>query len=151
MRVVIQCIFFSIVFMANLSAQENPKILIEKFFKEFEQQGSSVALENLYATNKWVSNTKDVITQLKSKMKTELENPEYIGEYYGYDQILMKSLNPHLKLYSYMVRFHRQPIRFSFIFYKPNDEWMIYSFKYDGTLSEELEEAAKIYYEVNKF
>ncbi|MFT4848671.1 MAG: hypothetical protein ACI83B_001206, partial [Sediminicola sp.] len=29
---------------------------------------------------------------------------------------------------------------------KPNDEWLTYSFQYDGNLDTEIEEAAKLYY-----
>lgn len=151
MKSFIHILCYSIILIGSLKAQETPTVIIERFFEEFEQQGSSVAIDNLYKSNKWVTNSKDVITQIKSKMKTELENPDFIGEYFGYEQILMKSLNPSLKLYSYMVKYHRQPIRFNFTFYKPDNIWMIYSFKYDGNIPDELEEAAKIYYEVNKF
>ena len=49
-------------------------------------------------------------------------------------------------LKSYLVKYDRQPIRFTFQFYKPNKEWRIHSFKYDGNIDDEIEEAAKLYY-----
>ena len=50
------------------------------------------------------------------------------------------------ELYSYMVKYDRQPIRFIFKFYKPNDEWVLYSYALDDNLDTEIQEAAKLYY-----
>ncbi|WP_209405780.1 hypothetical protein [Pseudozobellia sp. WGM2] len=47
---------------------------------------------------------------------------------------------------SYLVKFDRQPIRFTFQFYKPYNQWRTHRFKYDGNVDEEIEESAKVYY-----
>lgn len=44
-----------------------------------------------------------------------------------------------------MIKYARQPIRFTFILYKPKEEWMLFNFKYDDKLDEEMEDAANIY------
>lgn len=124
-------------------AQKLPKEIVDQFFVEFENKGSSVALDNLYKPNKWISRNTDAITQLKSQV--EALNEDYVGKYYGYEFILEKKLTDNYILMSYLVKYDRQPIRFTFQFYKPNKEWVIYSFKYDGTVSEEIEETARLY------
>jgi hypothetical protein len=49
-------------------------------------------------------------------------------------------------LYSYLVKYDRQPLRFIFKFYKPNDKWVLYSYALDDSLDDEIQEAAKLYY-----
>ena len=43
-----------------------------------------------------------------------------------------------------MVRFDRQPMRFTFIYYKPSEKWNLYSLNFSPNLDEELEQTAKI-------
>ncbi len=148
-KVIIQTALFLFISQSNLMSQDTPILLIDKFFDDYEKIDISTALDNLYETNTWVA--RDMVVQLKAKMKLELENEEFIGKMYGYETLAIKSVNSSLKLYSYLVRYDRQPIRFTFQFYRPNDKWMIYSFKYDAELPDELEESARMYYDLNKY
>ena len=123
--------------------QQSPKEIVEQFFNEFETKGSSVALDNLYKPNKWMARNADAISQLKSQI--EGLNEDYVGKYYGYEFLLEKQLADSYILMSYLVKYDRQPIRFTFQFYKPNKEWVIQSFIFDGDMDEEVKEAAKLY------
>jgi len=140
-KIIIALPFLLITFIAF--AQNSPQETVEQFFVEFENKGGSVALDNLYKPNKWISRNTDAITQLKSQI--EGLNEDYVGKYYGYELILEKTLTDSYILMSYLVKYDRQPIRFTFQFYKPNKEWVIYSFKFDGAITEEIEETAKLY------
>ncbi len=100
--------------------QQSPKEIVEQFFNEFETKGSSVALDNLYKPNKWMARNADAISQLKSQI--EGLNEDYVGKYYGYEFLLEKQLADSYILMSYLVKYDRQPIRFTFQFYKPNKE-----------------------------
>ena len=124
------------------SFSQEPQELIEKFFTEFEKKGAEKALDNLYSTNKWMARNQDAVQNLKSKLST-IET--MVGKYYGHEVIIKKQIGNSLQLYSYMVKYDRQPLRFTFEFYKPNDKWQLFGFSYDESLDDELEEAAKIY------
>jgi len=137
-------VFVSFLSMQLINAQKTPESFVIDFFETFEKEGSSKALDNLYATNEWMTRATDAITNLKSQL--EGLNIDYVGKYYGYELIVKKELTDSYVLLSYLVRYDRQPIRFTFQFYKPNKEWLIYSFQYDGNIDEEIEEAAKLYY-----
>jgi len=133
-------------FLFNITgnAQSTPTEIADTFFKDYVKSGSSIALDNLYSTNKWMTRSADAIVNLKSQM--EGLNDDYVGKYYGYELIVEKRLTESFVLLSYLVKYDRQPLRFTFQFYKPNDAWMIFSFQYDGNMDEEIEEAAKLYY-----
>jgi len=126
------------------SAQSNPKEIVDKFFIDYQSDGSSTALDKLYSTNKWMERATDAITKIKSQL--EGLNEDYVGKYYGYELIVEKKLGESYILLSYLVKFDRQPIRYTFQFYKPKDKWSIYSFQFDGSIDDEIEEAAKIYF-----
>ncbi|MFK7806740.1 MAG: hypothetical protein AB8F74_02965 [Saprospiraceae bacterium] len=150
-RIIIKTIVVFLISQSSLFAQEEtPLLLIDQFFKTYVEQGITPALESLYATNKWVGRNSDMVIQLKNKMETELGDKDFVGEMHGYEPITLKKLGDSYMLYSYLVKYDRQPIRFTFQFYKPNDKWMLYAFKYDGGIPEEIEESAKMYYDMNR-
>ena len=133
-----------LLFTMNGFSQEEPKEIVDKFFKDYQEKNISVALDNLYSSSKWILRNADAVTNLKSQM--EGLNADYVGEFYGYDLMVEKKVTDNFLHLSYMVKFERQPIRYTFQFYKPKDKWIIYSFKYDGNIANEIEEASKLYY-----
>jgi hypothetical protein len=68
-----------------------------------------------------------------------------MGKYYGNEIIITKKFSESFILYSYLVKYDRQPMRFIFKFYKPNDKWVLYSYALDDNLDNEIQEAAKLY------
>lgn len=135
-------LFFS--FSITSIGQNSPEEIVAEFFTVYKNDGASKALDNLYANNKWMSRATDDITQLKQQIGTL--NEDYVGKYYGYELIVKKKLSNSFILMSYLVKYDRQPIRFTFQFYKPSDNWRTHSFKYDGGIDTEIEESAKVYY-----
>lgn len=100
-------------------------------------------MDELYSTNPWMQRNIDAVTKLKNEMEGLNEN--FVGKYYGYELITEKRISNSYLLQSYLVKYDRQPIRYTFQFYKPDKTWIINSFQYDGGLESELEESAKIY------
>lgn len=127
----------------GLLAQTSPDDHVFQFFKTFKTKGSATAIDDLYKPNPWINNTGDSVKKLKNQLAGLTE--DFVGKYYGYEVITDRMVGKSLLLKSYMVRFDRQPIRFQFIFYKPDNKWIIYSFQYDGSLSSELEEATQLF------
>lgn len=125
-------------------AQDNGQKLIEDFFSNYENEGVEVAVEKLYKTNPWTARIQDAVNNVKAQLASY--NDELVGEYYGYERLVTKQLGNSYALHSYLVRFDRQPMRFTFQFYKPDKEWRLYSFAFDDGFDDEIEEAAKMYY-----
>jgi len=140
---VIPTVFF-LWFSSLTYGQSSPDQIVNGFFETFVKKGASEALDGLYETNPWVERNVDAVTKLKNEI--EGLNEDFVGKYYGYELITEKKISDSFVLQSYIIRYDRQPIRFTFQFYKPNIEWRLFSFKYDANLDDELEESAKIYY-----
>jgi hypothetical protein len=113
---------------------------IDVFFKKYKVSSDS-AIDYLFSTNKLFTGNTSQINQLKQKLDSLQLN---IGKYIGKELISQKSATPSLVLYSFLVKHENQPIRFTFMFYKPQNEWELYRFNYDDAMDIELMEAAKI-------
>lgn len=126
----------------QVQAQDNPEDITQTFFQDFESLGSSVALDRLYSTNPWMQRSTEAIANLKERIAGLTE--DFVGKCHGYELITKKQLTESFILYSFLAKYDRQPIRFTFQVYRPADTWRIYSFKYDSNLDTELEEAARV-------
>jgi hypothetical protein len=122
--------------------QDNPQIIIDKFFNLYTTKNSSEAIDYIFSTNKWMGDSKDEIEGVKFKLNSTLK---LIGDYSGHDLITKKTIGEHLALYTFLVRYDRQPLRFSMLFYKPKSSWQLQNFSYDDNIDEELKEAAKAF------
>jgi hypothetical protein len=132
-------IIISVTFITELNAQSSEKEITTEFFRVFENEPMK-AMDYAFSTNKWMERNIDGIESLKTKFKDLLP---LVGDYYGYELITEKSIGKNLKLISYMLKYDRQPVRFTFVFYKPNEVWQVQNLNWDVSLDEELEESAK--------
>ena len=123
-------------------AQTSTEALINQFFKIYEKSPQE-AVSYIFSTNKWIlERNKDGIENVKTQLTSFLG---LVGNYYGYEKITEKRLGDTYKLVSYMIKYDRQPVRFTFIFYKPEDKWQLQNFQYDDNLDEELKESGKVF------
>lgn len=138
-------VFIGTLFLLSFStySQSTPDQLIKNFFDTFPINPDK-AIDDLYATNPWSVTIKDGIERIKNEVNSY--TVDSMGEYYGYELITRKEASNSFVLFSYIIKYDRQPLRFSFLLYKPNTIWRLYSFKIDGELSIEIEEAAKLYF-----
>ncbi len=125
-----------------LKAQTTTGEITTEFFKTYEKSPLK-AVDYVFGTNKWMMDrNKDGIENVKTQLTSFLG---LVGDYYGYEKITEKSVGESYKLVSYMIKYDRQPVRFTFIFYKPKDKWQVQNFQYDDSLDDELEESGKVY------
>jgi hypothetical protein len=121
-------------------APKSVPAIIDAFFKKYKDKGADTAIDYLFGTNKLLANLPQLAV-LKAKLDSL---PQSAGKYVGHELIVQKSASPSLFFYSYLVKFENQPYRFTFMFYKPQNDWELYRFKYDDQIDSELEEAGKI-------
>lgn len=114
--------------------------LIQKFFKQFEGGKVNEAIDELYSTNKWIDQQRDMVQNIKTQFAGVVP---LVGQYRGRELIGTATIGGRLVHVTYLMLYDRQPLRFEFQFYKPKDAWIIYSFSFDTKLSDEIEAAAR--------
>ena len=126
---------------APVSAQNSTRDITDKFFKLYAEDPGK-AIEYGFSTNKWVME-KNMAGVENVRLKL-LNLITLIGDYRGYEMINEEVIGESLKLQSYMMKYDRQPIRFTFIFYRPGESWVVQNCQYDAKLTDELEELGRI-------
>ncbi|MDW3645492.1 MAG: hypothetical protein R8P61_00340 [Bacteroidia bacterium] len=130
-----------IFYTSSLSAQNTTRDITDKFFQLYTEDPGK-AIDYGFSTNKWVME-KNMAAVENVRLKL-LNLINLIGDYRGYEMVNEKTIGESLKLQSYMMKYDRQPIRFTFIFYRPSDSWVVQNFQYDANLTDELEELGRI-------
>ncbi|MBK7692320.1 MAG: hypothetical protein IPK62_05390 [Bacteroidetes bacterium] len=137
-------LFFGILLLLgsfSVQAQSSPEQIIDKFFQDLVTEKPEKALDNLYTHLPWLANIKGDVDKLKTQFIT-LQT--YFGKYCGNAMIAKKDIANTFIIYSYLVKYERQPVRFTFKFYKPKDSYIVFSFSYDMNLEEELDKCMKM-------
>lgn len=125
-------------------SQDTPQDIVDTFFETYQQEDIGQAIDYIFSTNPWMSKSEDVVTTLKHQITGQLSE-DMVGKYHGHEVITTKTIGDTVTYVTYMVKYDRQPIRFTFIFYKPDGEWRVYKFSYKDGLDDELEESGKVY------
>lgn len=135
-------LYFVLLFFlsSTILCGQTPEELSKKFFIDFDSN-SSKAIDNIYKTNSHSIELTEAINNMK---EVASNYPKSLGKYYGYELITQVKITNNFVLLTYMVRFDRQPMRFTFIYYKPSEKWNLYSLNFSPNLDEELEQTAKI-------
>jgi hypothetical protein len=66
-----------------------------------------------------------------------------VGGYTGAVKVGQLMVADRLVHVTYLALFERQPLRFEFQYYRPRNEWMIFSFEFDGDFDEDLQVEAR--------
>jgi len=130
---------FMLLTAQSIQAQSKPKDIADKFFIYFESDADK-ALDYAFGTNEWMQRKKESVEELKQKF-SRLKS--MIGTYHGYEEINYKKTGKSLMVYTFIVKFDRQPLRFTMVFYKPEDVWQVQNIEYDDNLDSDMIEAAK--------
>lgn len=133
---------FTFIFMvpALSFAAQNYQDEIDAFFKLYESGKRIEAVDRIYSTNKWAAASQDAIHNIK----TQLENIEQIlGKYNGKEKIGELNVGGRFVHVTHMVLYDRQPLRMEFQFYRPQNDWIIYSFSFDVELTDEVQKSAR--------
>jgi hypothetical protein len=113
-------------------SQEASETITRDFFVNFAKDPAT-AYSTLFAGNTWIS--AEAMETNKADFTAFLKD---IGNYCGYELILTKKVGESYMLKSFIVKYERQPIRFTFLLYKPTDKWVIQNFSWDAGLEDEL-------------
>ena len=105
--------FLLIQFSFSQSNQEGYLDLSKSFFSKYQNQGFDKALDFIFSTNQYLNIKDDQVVNTKKKIK---ESSNLIGEFVSYNLITVKKATDDFVYCSYLVKYTRQPLRFTFIF-----------------------------------
>lgn len=128
-------------------SQKSEKDILDKFFEIYKTDPAK-ALDYIYGTTEWIDSEGDGVKKLKDQLT---QYKELLGEYQEEEFLHKGDLGKDFTIYIYFAKYDRQPLRFTFQFYRPKDEWIVYSFKFDDNFNDDLEELLKYEYIPNKF
>jgi hypothetical protein len=131
----------SLTFIAKSFGQTTTKEIADKFFALYAKEPIK-AVEYAFSTNKWFDRQQDGITNLKNKLKNAID---ISGDYCGFELLSEKTAGQSITMTTYIVKYDRQPFRFTFLFYKAKDTWRVNNFSFDDDIDKDLEEATKAY------
>jgi len=112
---------------------------VNSFFEKYKNDGTKKAIDYLFSRSQPITGVDNLKNKLDST-RTEL------GEFTGYEQITEKNVGNGLVLLSYLVKHKYSPIRFTFIFYRPEKNWVLYKFYFDTEFMDELQSSGKVYF-----
>ncbi len=133
--------FFPIILFSFLSweitfSQTGCDSIPEKFFSVFDKKGSDAAVDWVYSTNKYIRSN----IQASLKVKTELKKIiSLIGAYKGYELMEKKVASPSYVHLYYLAKFERQPLKFTFVLYKPADKWQLQKLQFNDKIVTSVE------------
>jgi len=122
--------------IASVRAQQTSEALADTFFSYYKRAGIDKAIDYVFATNKYMKQSQEVIDNIK--LRFNKATPQ-LGPYYGYDIFIKREAGPSYVFLSYLMKFERQPIQISFILYKPKDKWQIQNLRFDDKVDNELD------------
>lgn len=123
----------------SCNAQSSAQTIIDKFFSDYEKIGPKESIENIYNTNPWMTKISDDIISIKNKFASFDE--ELVGKYFGHVFVDKVETSDCFAIYTYLMKFDRQPLRITFKFYKPDTNWRLFAFKFDDDFDDDFEKA----------
>lgn len=114
-------------FSQQAFSQTDPEKMVVEFFNTYEKSPNE-ALAVLFEDNPWLTQNPGAIDQVKVQLQGTLG---IIGDYRGYEKISQMERGESLVKLVYFAKYDRQPLRFTFLFYRADDNWMIQNFLFD--------------------
>jgi len=113
---------------------------LDTFFSLLAEGKASEAITGLIATNpKWYASG-DGVEETTSKL---VLLPETFGAYTGRERVGLYEYSSRIHVITYLMFNAEAPLRMEFIFYRPEQEWIIINFNFGEISYEELIENAR--------
>ncbi len=124
----IRFLFLFLFFHIPLSSNEVPEKIVSNFYSLYNERGIEPAIDYLFSNNPVLYSKGESIHNLK---QTILNIEKVLGKINSYSVLKNVDVNDSLKVIITFVKYEKQPLRFLFVFYKPDKKWMTYRFEID--------------------
>jgi len=131
---------FTLLSGSLIYGQSQTSDILDNFFSKYSKDPIR-AFDYAFSTNKYFDLKNESVIDVKNKLQNAVDQ---CGKYYGYEFIMEKTTGNCLKIVSYFVKYERQPLRLTFIFYKANEKWQVQNLSFSPDFDNELEAAIKL-------
>ena len=111
----------NLLWIPEISAQESPKSIAEKFFFYLKDDNFQQALESLPVSSRIKNDT----AFSENLLKKLIANRNSLGEYCGFELIEQNEVSESYIIVEYLVKYMDAPRHIRFIFYKPKNIWQV--------------------------
>lgn len=133
--IILSVIITSIILCYNKTyAQSSPEEITETFFTIFEND-MSAAVDYLFSTNELIDPNQPGIKSIKEKMEV---TRKLLGNFYGYETVNIYYAGESYQKHIYSIKYERQPVKMTIIYYKPNNKWKVQSLNFQDDIDSEL-------------
>jgi len=120
---------------------KTPEMIADSFFVILKSGSTDKAMDYIVATNPYMLQAKETIDNIKIKLQKSLP---LIGRFYGQDLYYKKEIGPNYIYLKYILRYDRQPVIMTFIFYKPDKVWKLQNILFEDKPEGDLDEMPNI-------
>lgn len=138
------CLLLFVFFIASFTSHaqlsiNTPEAIVDNFFKIYDHDGLNAAVDFIYTYGD--ESMQESKKYVQDTLAHTIKNIG--GKYLGHEFMVKKYASPSLCLYGHLVKYSLAPLRFTFVFYKPQDKWVIMNFVFDSNTISELGKASR--------
>ena len=136
MLIIVLVLSFSVHVVANdlgFANKEQTKDFCDDFLTYMVEENIEKAFDKV--KNEWPFSISE-IQSLESSTIKQLDSVKgRFGEILGYELITEEELKDTFIKYTYVMKYEKHIIRWKFIFYKPEDRWILNTFNFDDSIN----------------
>ena len=125
------------------SIDKNSNAIVQNFFNGMKKGEYRSAISSLLDQNEFINKTDSSTTYLLNKFYFI---NEVSGPFLGHQLIKSKKIENDVAVYSYLAKYEKKFYRFLFVFYNNGNKLALYEFSFDDSISEEIKESIKLYF-----
>ena len=134
------CVTIFLFFFQNSNCQNLSDDVISNFFLKVSQNKTDSALLSLFLSNTYMDKNQAI-----SKAISISDTLQGFGKYNGYEILTKMHTGSSLILYTCLVKYEVNPVRFDILLYKPNKNWIFYNFQYDTSMEDDFKNISKFF------
>ncbi len=116
-------------------------VMVDAFFRRLQEGRVGDAATHFLNQNPWFAQDPDTVEKARARL---LSVTKVLGRYYGYQLVAEKAVASRLVHASYLALYERHPLRFGFLFYKPDDVWRPLLLEFDDDFSHEIRNSVRM-------
>ncbi|MEM6784520.1 MAG: hypothetical protein AAF624_12390 [Bacteroidota bacterium] len=134
------CLVFPFITATTAQAQspeaQSPEAQVQRFFDTYAVQAEA-AVDTFFTNNPYIESNREAVDGLTAQLGEVLG---LVGPFRGYEVVAIRPLGERLVNYLVVVGHDRQPLRFSFTFYRPQETWQAQNFRYTDDFTGDFEQ-----------